>query len=93
MSYEPVYHAQAIGRVKSELFLYILKFCLFLQNKVWGVFNYTFLLGLVGYEMIYNQRGPYAIVLVVEKIGLTYQFELTLEIMWSPVLIASSQTN
>ena len=58
MSYEPVYHAQAIGRVKSELFLYILKFCLILQNKVWGVFNYTFLLGLVGYEMIYNQRGP-----------------------------------
>ena len=34
----PVYLC-AFGRVKLEVFLYIAKFCLFLQNKVWGVFN------------------------------------------------------
>ena len=40
MSYEPLYHTRAWRPVKPELFLYIVTFRLFLQNKVGKIYQY-----------------------------------------------------
>ena len=40
MSYEPLYHTRAWRPVKPELFLYIVTFRLFLQNKIGKIYQY-----------------------------------------------------